>query len=726
MSVPKDNCTSISIHLENLWEVFRNDPFSERSIDFARLTAAYYLGFPLLAPRNPGSLPSLYEWPKSSSEVNLNKAVLLKRVDIAKTVSTICDERTPPVLLWACGHHIEAIYYCDQFRDLKSQAMLRFLEEQLSGLKFLQIFCEGRIEMAFNELDSLKETTEYGSMRNMQFSWDKLIDSLLQMDAIAETNALPRPPVYMCTTFIGFGKEQYCYIRLWILIQAYARLLSDANVLLICKEYFCWNFLEINGKCEYFDRKFPRQNHYEKPLSKSISFWIRGFLKFILIILRLITRDAASIEHRCDCVSRNQMKNATTKYYNLLDEAGDNDVNALLVKWMKEADQSDFAQLNHFFDYLSTFRSPFVHMREFCPENITCWRNHLLKEVILRKDVRRTKIQQDQQMNVVRTKVSHGILIRAEYIARCWSYPTYVADEGLLAMNLKLCPSEFVHVATTPGIAASTPRIEFASRMCHHSLFDTRPCAQCPIAITSRSFPTVTRYLRTRNISDTERMDSWRKLDSAMQKVNVMIDEVEQELKSASSYVKTLLNNRPKTFIENATNNNGDNKMSSSDFSSPASQNLETSLIEQCKLVNDDRYSLDSNHEPECHLEIGKLNFDLLSPPPTVRNTTAVNISAPAPNASLPFPVASDSLCAITTPSPLPVWLKLLPVKQKNFLLSLTPVIKQVKENRKDDNVSKIQLPQMKLLELDEERQLPQSNLKFELVTTIASSQLCD
>ncbi|KAK6111589.1 hypothetical protein QQG55_44245 [Brugia pahangi] len=672
MSVPKDNCTSISIHLENLWEVFRNDPFSEKSIDFARLTAAYYLGFPLLAPRNPGSLPSLYEWPKSSSEVNLNEAVLLKRVDIAKTVSTICDERTPPVLLWACGHHIEAIYYCDQFRDLKSQAMLRFLEEQLSGLKFLQIFCEGRIEMAFNELDSLKETTEYGSMRNMQFSWDKLVDSLLQMDAIAETNALPRPPVYMCTTFIDFGKEQYCYIRLWILIQAYARLLSDANVLLICIEYFCWNFLEINGKCE------------------------------------------------------NQMKNATIKYYNLLDEAGDNDVNVLLVKWMKEADQSDFAQLNHFFDYLSTFRSPFVHMREFCPENITCWRNHLLKGVKLQKDVRRTKIQQDQQMNVIRTKVSHGILIRAEYIARCWSYPTYVADEGLLAMNLKLCPSEFVHVAT-PGISASTPRIEFASRMCHPSLFDTRPCVQRPIAITSRSFPTVTRYLRTRNISDTERMDSWRKLDSAMQKVNVMIDEVEQELKSASSYVKTLLNNRPKTFIENATNNNGDNKMSSSDFSSPASQNLETSFIEQCKLVNDDRYSLDSNHEPECHLEIGKLNFDLLSPPPTVRNTTAVNISAPAPNASLPFPVASDSLCAITTPSPLPVWLKLLPVKQKNFLLSLTPVIKQVKESRKDDNVSKIQLPQMKLLEvLDEERQLPRSNLKFELVTTIASTQLCD
>ncbi|EJW70729.1 hypothetical protein WUBG_18365, partial [Wuchereria bancrofti] len=50
--------------------------------------------------------------------------------------------------------------------------------------------------------------------------------------------------------------------------------------------------------------------------------------------------------------------------------------------WMKEADKSDFAQLNHFFDYLSTFRSPFAHMREFCPENITCWRNHLLKEVV--------------------------------------------------------------------------------------------------------------------------------------------------------------------------------------------------------------------------------------------------------------------------------------------------------------------------------------------------------
>lgn len=57
----------------------------------------------------------------------------------------------------------------------------------------------------------------------------------------------------MCTTFIGFDEEQYCRVRLWILIQAYARLLSDANVLLICMEHFCWNFLEINGECEVRD-----------------------------------------------------------------------------------------------------------------------------------------------------------------------------------------------------------------------------------------------------------------------------------------------------------------------------------------------------------------------------------------------------------------------------------------------------------------------------------------
>lgn len=52
------------------------------------------------------------------------------------------------------------------------------------------MFCEERIEMAFNELDSLGKTTEYGSMQNIQFSWGKLADSLLQMDAIAETQAV--------------------------------------------------------------------------------------------------------------------------------------------------------------------------------------------------------------------------------------------------------------------------------------------------------------------------------------------------------------------------------------------------------------------------------------------------------------------------------------------------------------------------------------------------------
>lgn len=64
---------------------------------------------------------------------------------------------------------------------------------------------------------------------------------------------LPRPPVYLCATVHGLGEEQYCCVRLWILIQAYIRLLSDANVLLICIEHFCWKFLEINGECEVRD-----------------------------------------------------------------------------------------------------------------------------------------------------------------------------------------------------------------------------------------------------------------------------------------------------------------------------------------------------------------------------------------------------------------------------------------------------------------------------------------
>ncbi|EFO17377.1 hypothetical protein LOAG_11121 [Loa loa] len=652
MSIPENTCISIPVRLENLWEIFRKDPFSDQSIDFARLVAAYYLGFPLLTPRNPGSLPSLYEWPKLSSEINLEEAILLKRIDIAKTISTICDERTPPMLLWTCGHRIEAIYYCDQFRDLKSQAMLRFLEEQLSGLKLLQMFCEGRIEMAFNELDSLGEIKEYGSIQNMLFSWGKLADSLLQMDAIAETRgvnllldrilvkmcnihemmplfvnadiSLPRPPVYMCTTFVGFDEEQYCYVRLWILIQAYIRLLSDANVLHICIEHFCWNFLQINGDCE------------------------------------------------------NQMKKAIIKYYKLLneEEKEDKDDDDLLMSWMREADQSDFEQLNHLFDYLSTFRSPFAHMSEFCPENIICWRNHLLKEVILQEGVSRTEMHQDLQINAIREKVPDGVLIRAEYIARCWSYPTYVADEGLLAMNLKLCPTEFVQ-GTIPSIAISSlkrlPRIEFAPRVCHHSSLDIRPYTQLPATITSRSFPTVTRHLKSKETSGNDRKDSWRKLDSAMEKVNVMIDEVEQELRSTSSYVKALLNSKPRVSAENTTNKRKSDQMSSPNISSLSSQKSETSfVIEQCKFINDDRYSLDSNREPECHSEIEKLNFDLLSPQPTVRNIAVVStMPVSLPNTSLPSPVMSDSLYSVTTPSPLPVWLKLLPVKQKIFFCRL-------------------------------------------------------
>lgn len=63
----------------------------------------------------------------------MDKHETLKRVEVAKALSTVCDERMPAILLWNSNHRIEAIYYCDQFRDLKSQAMLRLLEEQLSG-----------------------------------------------------------------------------------------------------------------------------------------------------------------------------------------------------------------------------------------------------------------------------------------------------------------------------------------------------------------------------------------------------------------------------------------------------------------------------------------------------------------------------------------------------------------------------------------------------------------
>lgn len=277
-------------------------------------------------------------------------------------------------------------------------------------------------------------------------------------------------------------------------------------------------------------------------------------------------------------------------------------------------------------------------------------------------------------------------MIRAQYIARCWSYPTYVADERLLAMNLKLCPSDFVH-SITPSIAASSlkrkPRIKFTPRIFHHSSLDIRPCAHHPVTITSRSFPTVTPHFKSKATSGIDRMDSWRKLDSAMQKVHVMIDEVEQELRSTSSYVKALLNSRAQALAENATNNSGSGGVPSFDFSSLSSQKFEeSSVIEQSKFVNSDRYSLDSNREPECHSKIEKLNFDLLSPQPTVRNTAVVRtMSASALNASLPSPVMSDSQHSVITLSPLPVWLKLLPVKQKNFLLSLTPMIHQIKGN---------------------------------------------
>ncbi|VDN04257.1 unnamed protein product [Thelazia callipaeda] len=569
--------------LKSFLKNFEQTSSLKQSVDFARLTAAYYLGFPLFTSKIPGSLPSLYEWPKS--------VAVLQRNDIAKTISSVCDERLPPMLLWRCNHRIEAIYYSDHFRDFKSQALLRFLEEHISGIGFLQEFCESRIDTAFKELDRITEKTDEEVLQNLQFSWNKLADSLLQMDAITETSSakllhnkilckmfninatmplfvdssivLPRLPVYIRSSHLNAGIEHSSYAQLWILIQSYAYLLSAANVLLPCIQYFYWSFIKFNSK-------------YEIP---------------------------------------------------------------------------------------------------------------------------------------------NSAMVKAEYISHFWSYPTYNTDEHLIAMNLKLRPSDFV---CTTNCSKQNKAIS-SRKSAHLTDLDANTCCYSVSDITSRNVHVTNKHEILRNSkinhedpSSIDKIDLWGQLNDAYQKVNNLIGEVEKEIKETSRYVRNLLKSKKKEFTKSEQNLS--NMVEYNVNSVSTDQSVESDSTENGAFINNDQFLLDSNREPESHPEIEKLDFSLLSPQPFVRNPFVKKAESE---------VTMDSSCSTNTLSALPAWLKLLPTKHKNFLLSLAPDINQIEDSIKSSTDSEVQLLQMETPKVKQEKnQIPPKDLKFEFITTIASNPL--
>lgn len=252
-------------------------------------------------------------------------------------------------------------------------------------------------------------------------------------------------------------------------------------------------------------------------------------------------------------------------------------------------------------------------------------------------------------------------------------------------MNLKLSPSDFAQ-GTNPFIVASSPRKlpnanAFVSLAFRYSAPDIRPRERYqPSPITSRSYPAGVRHFGTRDVLEPGRLTYWWRLDNAMQKANTVINEVEQQLESTSCFVETLLNNKQKATAEAFTTYSSSDERLRSGSSSRASRasgmsgTSNTSIMEQHELVNDERYSMDSSREPQ-HPEIERLNLDLLSPQPVVRNTAIFDNIAPAP---VP-PAMQISQRTTNTHSPLPMWLKLLPAKQKDFLLSLVPTVNQTK-----------------------------------------------
>ncbi|VDM37838.1 unnamed protein product [Toxocara canis] len=235
------------------------DACSLRVVNTARFVASFYLGLPLLVAHSPDEpLPTLYEWPSHSSQgthVSSNrndfKEAFAKpsnisvaheifdevdRTSVGNEISEKYSHQFPAIILWLSKNYIETIYYADQFCDLKSQAMLRFLIDRTLGYSFehtlvcertmkseklkslsesylyvedvfsllandlrsLQIiasldllneYCKSLVESAFEDLHELR--VDMASLAKQERKWEAIVVASLEVDAVAGTLMVP-------------------------------------------------------------------------------------------------------------------------------------------------------------------------------------------------------------------------------------------------------------------------------------------------------------------------------------------------------------------------------------------------------------------------------------------------------------------------------------------------------------------------------------------------------
>ncbi|MFH4984427.1 hypothetical protein AB6A40_011136 [Gnathostoma spinigerum] len=168
-----------------LGEIRRGVP-TKQLYGFTRLIGAFYLGLPLFKWHT--TVPTLFEWPTTSEMIDAEGDDERSEIDRRWFSSKLPQELTvkfPAIMLWHMESYIEAIYYCSQFCDARSEIILRLIADHLFHLELISEYC------TTNYLDMTTEKTIIEKCQNgiteHLSNWHLLIVSLLELDAVLGT-----------------------------------------------------------------------------------------------------------------------------------------------------------------------------------------------------------------------------------------------------------------------------------------------------------------------------------------------------------------------------------------------------------------------------------------------------------------------------------------------------------------------------------------------------------
>ncbi|KHN84237.1 hypothetical protein Tcan_05652 [Toxocara canis] len=698
------------------------DACSLRVVNTARFVASFYLGLPLLVAHSPDEpLPTLYEWPSHSSQVAHEIFDEVDRTSVGNEISEKYSHQFPAIILWLSKNYIETIYYADQFCDLKSQAMLRFLIDRTLGLDLLNEYCKSLVESAFEDLHELR--VDMASLAKQERKWEAIVVASLEVDAVAGTlmvpfarqqllthmqhtfatmqptvpqsSHLPRPPVYMLPTWNGEeGHEQANYFRLHVLVHAFATLLRESNVLVSCIDHCCLSFAASSS-----------------------------------------TQDDAAITMK--------------KYKALLLLTGDDCLHESMGRWISEADVGDIKQICALFDYLRSKPSTTPTRSEYDVKNMHLWAHGFLtKKVLTNRASRNSLINMEQLPAVQVPQVSQSILCRAEFLAENWSYPvTY--DERYIGMSLLLCPNLFVsanvqQIEANPSDAScvsvsrklrrdmrsTVKRLEDAdnSRLAHECLsermahlsnsgFEFIPTE----ASLQNSADAVLRLWPQRECTEADRQET-----KVERKLNAEVALLERKAARISEYIKS--SRESVTRNSNASSRSKESGIlvdagSDGDLAVRVDSDKDLFSVPNSAFINDEIHSLDSTRSPD-RPDIEPLDLGLLSPQPNVR---AHSSSTQLPHAAANLSPATHSPDTGYFEESLPGWLKLIPVEKPRPLLSLQVQLSP-KYNEDKPHSHDVISPKLAPDNNEAAGSLPSkpSNVsrKFELVTVMSPYQM--